>query len=174
MSDSRGDTFMIGINEMEQSTRHAVILNDRPETRRALILLTGLALMSFICALVFAACLMQTDPGRSSWTWVSGIATCSSLVVVINYAAEFARLRSERYVVTLEAIEITSGILRRDSRKIPFSRILDVTANASFDRRLFGLGNITVSIANGDTITLEDIADWQTKAETLWNLIHKS
>ena len=86
----------------------------------------------------------------------------------------YAKLYSERYVVTPEAIEITSGILRRDLRRIPFSNVLDITANASFDRRLFGLGNITVSIANGDTITLEDIADSQTKAETLWKHVHKT
>jgi membrane protein YdbS with pleckstrin-like domain len=105
--------------------------------------------------------------------WIAAavcIIMCSPLLLSLEV---YAKLYSERYVVTAESIEITSGILRRDLRKIPFSNVLDITSNASFDRRLFGLGNITVAIANGDRITLEDITDSQAKAETLWNLVHK-
>jgi uncharacterized membrane protein YdbT with pleckstrin-like domain len=118
--------------------------------------------------------MLQSNPAGSDRTWGAGLFGIVFLILVVVQGLNFARLASERYVVSGETIEITSGILRRDSRKIPLSKVLDVTANASFDRRIFGVGNITVSIANGDTITLEDITDSQTKAETLWNLVHKS
>jgi membrane protein YdbS with pleckstrin-like domain len=118
--------------------------------------------------------MLQSNPAGSDRTWGSGLFAIVFLILTITQALNLARLASERYIVTPETIEVTSGILRRDSRKFPLSRILDVTSNNSFDRRLFGLGNITVSIANGDTITLEDITDSQTKAETLWNLVHKT
>lgn len=169
---------MTSVNMTERctfkSTRSAVVLADRPVTRRAAAYTLGLATLLCACAAIFLACLLQRDPGGSSWTWVSGMSVSAILIVLIGYGAEFATLYSERYLVTTEAIEITSGILRRDSRKIPFSNILDVTANAPFSHRLFGVGNITVSTANGDTITLEDITDSQTKVETLWNLVHKT
>jgi uncharacterized membrane protein YdbT with pleckstrin-like domain len=147
---------------------------DRPVTRRAAAYTLGLAAIFLICAGLFTVCMLQTNPLASDRTWGAGLFGIVFLMLVVGQGLNFARLASERYVVTAETIEITSGILRHDSRKIPLSRVLEVTANASFDRRLFGVGNITVSIANGDTITLEDITDSQTKAETLWNLVHKS
>jgi uncharacterized membrane protein YdbT with pleckstrin-like domain len=147
---------------------------DRPITRRALAYTLGLAIILCACIVIFAAHMLQSNPAGSDWTWGSGLFTIVFLILTIAQALNLVRLTSERYVVTAETIEITSGILRRDARKIPFSRVLDVTANASFDQRLFGVGNITVSIANGDTITLEDITDSQAKAEPLWNLVHKT
>lgn len=150
------------------------VLVDRPITRRALAYALGLAIILFVCAVIFATCMLQSNPAGSDRTWGSGLFTIVFLILTIAQALNLARLASERYVVTAETIEVTSGILRRDARKIPFTRVLDVTANASFDRRFFGLGNVTVSIANGDTITLEDITDSDTKAETLWNLVHKT
>jgi membrane protein YdbS with pleckstrin-like domain len=147
---------------------------DRPVTRRALAYALGLAVILLVCAATFAAYILNDNPAGSDRAWGSGLFTLVFLILTVAQALNLARLASERYVVTAETIEVTSGILRRDARRIPFSRVLDVTANASFDRRLFGVGNITVSIANGDTITLEDVTDSQTKAETLWNLVHKS
>jgi putative membrane protein len=150
------------------------VLVDRPVTRRiAAYILVWVALLC-ITVIVMAVCLMQRDPLDSSWTWVAGMAIGVLVIALITCGVGYARLYSERYVVTAETIEITSGILRRDARKIPFSRVLDVTTNASFDRRLFGVGNITVAIANGDTVTFEDITDAQTKAETLWQLVRKT
>lgn len=149
------------------------LLVDRPITRRAAFIALALAVVTIVGAAVFSVCLLQSDPGASSWTWVSGIAMSALLIITISMWLDFARLCSVRYVVTPEAIEITSGILRRDSRKIPLSNVLDVTSNSSFDRRLFGVGNITVAIANGHRITLEDVSDPQSKTETLWNLIHR-
>jgi membrane protein YdbS with pleckstrin-like domain len=154
-------------------SQSGAVLVDRPVTRRAAFVALALAAVNIVCAALFAVCLLQSDPGASSWTWGFGIATSALLVLTLSMGLEFARLYSERYVVTTEAIEITSGILRRDSRKIPLSNVLDVTSNNSFDRRLFGVGNITVAIANGDRITLEDITAPQDKAETLWQLVHK-
>jgi membrane protein YdbS with pleckstrin-like domain len=154
-------------------SQHGTVLTDRPVIRRATAYTLGLAALALLSGAIFAACMLQSNPGASSWTWASGIATAALLIVTIGQALDLARLYSERYVVTTEAIEITSGILRHDSRKIPFSNILDVTSHSSFDRRLFGIGNITVAIANGDHITLEDVSDPQSKTETLWNLVHK-
>lgn len=156
-----------------RSSRSGAVLVDRPVTRRAAFIVMTLAAIAFIFATLFALCLLQTNPGASSWTWAFGITTSALVVITIGMALDFARLYSERYVVTPDAIEITSGILRRDSRKIPLSNVLDVTSNNSFDRRLFGVGNITVAIANGDRITLEDVSDPQSKTETLWNLVHR-
>lgn len=149
------------------------VLVDRPITRRARTFVLVSAVMLAICLAVLITCLSLFGwPSVPAW-----IATAVSIIMLgplLIALQVYAKLYSERYVVTPEAIEITSGILRRDLRRIPFSNVLDITANASFDRRLFGLGNITVSIANGDTITLEDIADSQTKAETLWKHVHKT
>jgi membrane protein YdbS with pleckstrin-like domain len=161
------------VPSMVRSAQPEAVLMDRPVTRRAVVYALGLGAITLLCAAIFGACMLQSDPGASSWTWASGIASSALMVITIGQSLELARLYSERYVVTTEAIEITSGILRRDSQKIPFSNILDVTSNSSFDRRLFGIGNITVAIANGDHITLEDVSDPQSKTKTLWNLVHK-
>src|SRR5215210_6740085 len=107
---------MTSINETERctfkSTRSVVVLADRPITRRAAAYMLGLATLLCVCAAILLACLLQRDPGGSSWTWVSGMAVAGLLIVLIGYGAEFARLYSEQYLVTTEAIEITSGILR--------------------------------------------------------------
>lgn len=150
------------------------ILVDRPITRRAAAYTLGLAAILLVCASIFTVGMLQINPLAADRTWGSGLFVLFFLVLTVAQGLNFARLFSERYVVTAESIEISSGILRHDARKIPFSRILDITANSSFDRRIFGVGNITVSIANGDTITLEDIADPHTKADTIWNLVHKN
>ena len=92
---------------------------DRPVTRRAASITLALAAITLIFAALFALCLAQSDPGASSQTWAFGIATSALLIITVGMALDFARLYSERYVVTTDAIEITSGILRRDSRKIP-------------------------------------------------------
>lgn len=150
------------------------VLIDRPVTSRAAVYTLCLAVILLACVALFALSMLQSDPLGSDRTWGTALFGVVILILTVAQSLNFARLSSERYVVTSETIEVSSGILRRDARRIPFSRVLDVTANASFDRRLFGLGNITVSIANGDTIMLEDITDSQTKAETLWNLVHKT
>jgi uncharacterized membrane protein YdbT with pleckstrin-like domain len=160
-------------SEARRSQPGAVLV-DRPVTRRAAVYTLGLAVIFLSCAGVFVFSMLQSNPLGSERTWGSGLFTIVFLILVVAQALDFARLSSERYVVNNETIEVTSGILRRDARKIPVSNILDVTSNASFDRRLFGLGNITISIANGDTITLEDITDSHNKAETLWKLVHKA
>lgn len=147
---------------------------DRPVTRRTAFIALALAVITLVFAALFAVCLLQSDPGASSLTWVAGMLTVVFLITMVGVGLDLARLYSERYVITTKSIKVTSGIMRRDSRKIPLSNVLDVTSNNSFARRLFGVGNITVSIANGDTIKLEDITDSQTKAEILWNLIHKT
>jgi len=161
------------VTPVVRSAQPKAVLTDRPITRRAVVYALGLAVITLSCASIFGVCMLQSNPGASSWTWASGIATAAFLIITIGQALELARLYSERYVVTTDTIEITSGILRRDSQKIPFSNILEVASNSSFNQRLFGLGNITVAIANGDHITLEDVSDPQSKTETLWNLIHK-
>jgi membrane protein YdbS with pleckstrin-like domain len=163
----------MGSPEVSRS-QTAAILTDRPVTRRAAAYMLGLVAILLVCASIFVACLQQSNPPESDRTWASGLFTLFFLGITIAQGLNFARLLSERYMVTVETIEVTSGILRRDARKIPLSRVLDVTSNSSFDQRLFGVGDITLSIANGDTITLEDITDSQTKTETLWNLVHKT
>jgi membrane protein YdbS with pleckstrin-like domain len=149
------------------------VLVDRPITRRARTFVLVAATMLAVCLAVFIT-LLSLFGWPSVPAWIAAVVSIVMLGPLLLSLQVYAKLYSERYVVTPQAIEITSGILRRDLRKIPFSNVLDITSNASFDRRLFGLGNITVSIANGDTITLEDITDSQTKAETLWNLVHKT
>src|SRR2546423_6927152 len=141
------------------------LLTDRPITRRAAAYTLGIAAILLVCIVIFVACMLQNNPLASDWTWGSGLFSIILLSLAIAQGLNFARLSSERYVVTEETIEVTSGILRRDSRKIPISNILDVTSNSSFDRRLFGIGNITVAIANGDHITLEDVSHPQSKTE---------
>lgn len=149
------------------------VLIDRPVIHRALTYVVGSMMVFIIFLAIFVISMMEADPGGSTLTWVSGIGSACLLLIAIGLIADYARLHSERYIITTDSIEVRSGILRRDSRKISFSNVLDVTSNASFDRRLFGVGNITVAIANGDRITLEDVTEAETKTETLWNLAHK-
>jgi uncharacterized membrane protein YdbT with pleckstrin-like domain len=159
---------------MASRSQPGAVLVDRPVTRRAAVYTLSLTVIFIGCALLFATYMLRDEPLQYDGTWRWGLFSIFLFGLTIAQALNFARLASERYVVTAETIEVTSGILRRDTRKIPFSRILDITANASIDRRLFGVGKITVSIANGHAITLEDLTDSQAKAETLWNLIHKN
>jgi uncharacterized membrane protein YdbT with pleckstrin-like domain len=157
-----------------RQSQPGAMLVDRPVTRRAAVYTLSLTAIFIRCALLFATYILQDEPLRFDGTWRWGLFSIFLFGLTIAQALNLAMLSSERYAVTAETIEITSGILRRDARKIPFSRILDITANASIDQRLFGLGSITVSIANGNRITLKDITDSQTKAETLWELVHKN
>ncbi len=58
-------------------------------------------------------------------------------------------LVTTRYVIQADRIEITSGILVRQSRSVPYDKIVNITGDQSLLQRLFNIGNIFIDTAGG-------------------------
>ena len=82
-------------------------------------------------------------------------------------------LSSSVYTITPEYVEAeaSESIFGRQKRRLPIAYIRNITINVSQLQQQYGLSSITVRVANGDSITLEDIQNGETIRETIWQLV---
>jgi membrane protein YdbS with pleckstrin-like domain len=86
-----------------------------------------------------------------------------------------AKLRHSIYTVSREyvAVEADLGIFGRYDRMVPIAYIRDVTTYSSTFQRFYKLGSIIVTSANGDSITMEDLAEAEDAREAIWWLVNQ-
>jgi len=99
-----------------------------------------------------------------AWGWTSGRSWTTpahgavAVVAVLAVAAWFVRdvvtWRSTEYVFTSRRIITRSGVLAREGRDMPYTKVNDVAFRYSVLERLLGCGTLTVSSAadNGDLV----------------------
>ncbi|UPM41979.1 PH domain-containing protein [Halocatena salina] len=65
------------------------------------------------------------------------------------------------YELTTETFDVTSGVLNRQHREIPFHRIQNIDVTQSLGKRLFGVAVLTVETAGGGSteITLDFVSE---------------
>ncbi len=69
--------------------------------------------------------------------------------VVLISAWQIAYYRRYEFVVTPETFDITSGVLSRREREIPYSRIQNITINRNVFQRALGLAELRIETAGG-------------------------
>lgn len=129
-----------------------VALDLRPHwsslARPALALVAGLALALGIQARVSS---------RESYKDLLLIPVLVLVVVLLLwFAARYARWASWNLAVTSERVVIRSGVVGRRGREVPLEQVRDVTVDRRLVGRLFGVGSLTVRSAVGDLETFPD------------------
>lgn len=156
---------MRAIDRRENMSSNAdVIFIERPLLRRVwLLYLIPLLIFSFFLAMLT---MLPSD------AWMGSLVLALLIVICLVRIVPFhVQLATSRYTATTQHIEVERGIFERFNRRIPVAYIRDLTVTASIDQRLVGVGNITVTTSSGESITLEDIADPQTKRDIIWELV---
>ena len=80
------------------------------------------------------------------------------------------RVRSTRYKITTQRVEVTRGILSKDVDSILLWRVRDVRYRQTFGGRLLGLEDIVLSFlddAEGDVLTLRGLPGARTLYDQL-------
>jgi membrane protein YdbS with pleckstrin-like domain len=154
-----------------------------PDTSRVRLVKMCLAIiLSVLLSIVVG---MFIYAGNNWWIWLGPtwsplfiflcLAICAifALRVMVPFMMWSAKLRRSVYTVTREyvAVEADLGIFGRYDRMVPIAYISDVTTYSSTFQRFYKLGSIAVTSANGDSITLEDLAEVEDAREAIWRLI---
>ncbi|WP_327086063.1 PH domain-containing protein [Nonomuraea sp. NBC_01738] len=105
------------------------------------------------------------------WTWPQITAACAGAAAVICagvLAYDLARLRTTRWRLTAERLELRSGLAERRHRSIPRDRVRSVDIIASPVRRAFGLAVVKVGTGqhggDGDELTLDPLLRQEAEA----------
>ena len=87
------------------------------------------------------------------------ISIALALALLLIPAYFHLRRNMVRYTLTDSKIEIDTGLIARNTRSIPLSKIQDVTVSASIPQRILGFGDLIVDNASepGATTVLHNI-----------------
>ncbi|WP_433510069.1 PH domain-containing protein [Nonomuraea sp. CA-143628] len=125
------------------------------------------AVLSLAIVVPAVTVLVRTLIGRdwSLGATVAAGAGAAVLIVAGVLAYDGARLRSTRWRLTTERLELRSGIAVRQHRSIPRDRVRSVDLTADPVRRVFGLTVVKVGTGEhageGTELTLDPLARWE-------------
>ncbi len=123
-----------------------------------------------VAAVVAAVVLLPSgDGGSVALAVIGGLA----LVAVLWLALwPFLVWRTTHYLFTDERVLIQQGVLSRDRRDIPLTRVNDHAMNQRFGERLFGCGTLTIESAGerGQSV-LHDVPQVERVQTTLYELV---
>jgi len=107
--------------------------------------------------------------GTIAMTVLSGLVVIALLWLVVW---PFLRWRTTHYVFTNERVLLQRGVLARDRRDIPLSRVNDHSMTQRFSERLLGCGTLTIESAGerGQSV-LSDIPRVERVQTTLYELV---
>ncbi|MEU4512599.1 PH domain-containing protein [Nonomuraea wenchangensis] len=125
--------------------------------------------LALVAPAVIGLVRLFTGAGWPTWGLVTACAAAAVLIVGGVAAYDVARLRSTRWRLTGERLELRSGIAVRRARAIPRDRVRSVDLRADPVLRLLGLTVVKVGTgeraADGDELTLDPLT--RHDAETL-------
>jgi membrane protein YdbS with pleckstrin-like domain len=120
-----------------------VVLRLRPHGRALVVPL--LVLLTSSAAAGFAAGVLPAGPAQTPLRAV--VAAVASLVVVRWSLVPWVRWSSTTVVVTDRRVRWRSGVLRRRTREVPLSRVVDVGLDRTPGQRLLGSGTLVLETA---------------------------
>ncbi len=128
-----------------------------------LSLLATAGLAGFLLAVV------DDDIGRYA---ILGVAT---LLVVIFFIVPLLRWRTTHFVVTNERVVMRTGILAREGRDVPLTRVNDVSFQHSVIERMLGCGTLVVeSAGERGQVTLQDVPKVEKVQRIVYDLVDKA
>lgn len=97
-----------------------------------------------------------------------------ALLVLVLFVRPLLTWRTTHFVVTSERVVMRSGVLGRQGRDIPLTRINDVSFHHTFFERLLGCGTLVVeSAGERGQVTLTDIPRVERVQRTVYDLVDK-
>ena len=144
-----------------------VVLDLHPHWKRlvvpVLLLIAVLGLTGFL--------LGQVDNGTGQLV-IAGVAV---LLIVRLVGVPFLRWRTTLFVVTNRRVVVRTGVLSREGRDVPLSRINDVTFSHDLLERILGCGTLVVeSAGERGQVTLTEVPQVETVQRTLYNLVERA
>lgn len=133
----------------------------------AIVAACGLAAVTIVAKLIF-------EFDTTTFTLLLLLIVSQTLLFTCCMIHTYLRLRATRYTVTDEYLEVEEAPLWISSgfeNRIPFANIRHITSSASFIQRRFGVGDVTVHVAQHSLITLRDVSDSKGKRDLLWQLV---
>ncbi len=145
-----------------------VVLHLRPHWRVAVrpVAVVVLAVGAIILAWV------MLPPDRAGWIGVCVVVAVCGGIGVVRGAWPLVVWRCTHYVLTDERILLQRGVVARDRRDLPLSRVNDHTMSQRLVDRLFGTGTLTIdSIGDRGPAVLTDVPGVVRAQTTLYELI---
>ncbi|MBC7679823.1 MAG: PH domain-containing protein [Pseudorhodobacter sp.] len=144
-----------------------VVLDLHPHWKRlalpVLVLLVVLGLTGFLLAQV------SDQVGQLA---IVGVA---AVLLVLFVVVPFLRWRTTLFVITTRRVVVRTGVLSRQGRDVPLSRINDVTFSHDLVERLLGCGTLVVeSAGERGQVTLTEVPRVETVQRTLYDLVERA
>ena len=108
--------------------------------------------------------------------WARGFIVVVALAVLAVWSVvPFLRWRTTHFVVTDRRVLMRSGILARQGRDVPLSRINDITFSHTVVERLLGCGTLVIeSAGERGQVTLSDVPKVEDVQRTVYDLVEST
>ena len=105
--------------------------------------------------------------------WARGFIVVVAVAVLAAWSVvPFLRWRTTHFVVTDRRVLMRSGILARQGRDVPLSRINDITFSHTVLERLLGCGTLVIeSAGERGQVTLSDVPRVEDVQRTVYDLV---
>ncbi len=143
-----------------------VVLDMHPHWKRLVLpvlsLVVVLALAGYLLAIV--------DDGR-----LQVVLAVAAIVLLVEFTVvPFLRWRTTLFVVTNRRVVVRTGVLARQGRDVPLSRINDITFSHSLFERLLGCGTLVVeSAGERGQVVLTEVPQVEQVQRTLYDLVEQ-
>ena len=143
-----------------------VVLDMHPHWKRLV-----LPLLSLVVVLALAGYLLAVvDDGRLKVV----IAVAAVVLLVAFTVVPFLRWRTTLFVVTTRRVVVRTGVLARQGRDVPLSRINDITFSHSLFERILGCGTLVVeSAGERGQVVLTQVPNVEQVQRTLYDLVEQ-
>ena len=121
----------------------------------------------YVCSIVFF--LLLLIGGSFLYGLIVGV-----IIAIGVYLWKLSRDKTT-YSLTNESVIIETGLLNKTIRKVPLSKIQDVTLKQDILQKQFNVGNLFIESAgeSGGSLPIKDILDPHNKMEQILKTAHK-
>ncbi len=143
-----------------------VVLDMHPHWKRLV-----LPLLSLVVVLALAGYLLAVvGDGRLQVV----VAVAAVVLLVAFTVVPFLRWRTTLFVVTNRRVVVRTGVLARQGRDVPLSRINDITFSHSLFERILGCGTLVVeSAGERGQVVLTEVPNVEQVQRTLYDLVEQ-
>jgi uncharacterized membrane protein YdbT with pleckstrin-like domain len=112
-------------------------------------------------------------PEDSARKWIRYVILAAAVIILLWWSLRpFLFWLTTRYVVTDRRVLVRNGVLSRNGRDVPMTRINDVSFNRSVVERLFGSGKLIIeSAGERGQVTLNDVPHVETVQRDIYRLV---
>ncbi len=102
------------------------------------------------------------------------VAVAAAVLLIVFTVVPFLRWRTTLFVVTTRRVVVRTGVLARQGRDVPLSRINDITFSHSLFERILGCGTLVVeSAGERGQVVLTEVPNVEQVQRTLYDLVEQ-